>query len=191
VPVSGTAPIYVGGGIGFNEGVTQFFGTVGGGNNAGFVVADLGGVNYDDVGITSFSSRLSAGGQIAGDSERRVVICPTASVTNEFVNDLFGTNVEAWVLDIAAGASVGVALGGSEVQVVPGFGAFGARSRLRLKAPSDESVVLNETYGYAVVGVGIVMHQRFSLTPQVFLPFGLEGGTNGFTLTFAVSFPKG
>jgi hypothetical protein len=191
-PVGTTAPIYVGGGFGVNRGATLVVGTVAGGSNRAFIAADVGGVSYDygPDEIAYFLARISAGGQIAAVADRRVMVCPTVSVTNEFANDSFGADAENWGLNIAAGATVGASLGEGRVQIVPTVGLFGARSRLRLKSRYYDTAILTETYGYAVVGVGIVLHGRFSLTPQVFLPFAIEGGTNGFSLMFALSFPK-
>lgn len=192
VPVSHASPVYAGGGVGFAENTTSYFGTVGGGGDSGFGVLDVGGSSASDAGLTvnSFDMTVTAGGQLAPRPSRRVIICPTVALGNSFASNLAGSSVDGWNLTIEAGGSVGfVALDTPSLQLVPAIGVFGARDRTRLKDPTG-SLVLNDSYAVVRVGVGIITNRRFALSPIVVLPLNSSAPDKTFELRFAVSFPR-
>jgi hypothetical protein len=197
--ISATSPVQVGGGVGFQDievsgvtlgQVTTFYGTVSGGGDRSFVEAEVRSVSLEDTTRTAWGTRIWAGGQIANDSSRRVVVCPFASFsTSNGPNDT-DNGIAQSTIGFGGGATVGVvALDSGSVQIAPAFGVGIERVRSKLQVFEDELVV-NDNGGLVLVGVGIIVQTRFGITPAWVIPFGFDTEGVQLRVTFTVAFPK-
>lgn len=162
--------------------------------NDGFFGGAEGTVRWFEVqgqNVTPYGFNATFGVQVPA-KQRRISVCPVFHLDNSWASDIAGTGVNLWVMDIHGGGAFGaIAVDTRAVKLVPTVYLGFVRSRASASRESA-SEVESETQGVLRVGAGIVMHQRFTLTPLFVTTFGgdLLDSDQAFVLRFSVNFPR-
>ena len=184
-PAFSMAPLQVGTGISFTEGVKQFgVGFAGGGESA------FGGVNFSRANLTDVSvSAKTLGGFVGGQmGGGRMALCPVGELGYTWGPDLILLNLRT--VTGAGGVRVGVLANDSDtVMVVPTFGAGMVWERTTITDIFEATDSTNDYYGVATAGVGLIFSRAIGVVPGVSIPFATGVGTDvTFTLRFVVNF---
>lgn len=181
--ISAVSRVQGGAVLAFPENATGISGVVSGGGDGYFVEGQAGTTLIDSpIDENVFSTTLNAGAQLT-DSSRRVAVCPLATFSTEYVEDIFG-------LSVGGGAAVGaIAVDSDTFQLIPAIGVVVQRSRVRVSGLGSTS----DTTAGAELGVGLVFGRRFTVNPSVLIPIkeflDVEAG-NTFRLTFTIGGPQ-
>jgi len=176
----------------FADGASSFGGTIGYGVPKGvYGKAGLGTTSYDAFDGSSFDFSVGGGYQIPLQTSRTAELCPIASLSiGSGPNDVLGSGVDMSSRTFALGAAVGALLGNNpQLQFVPNASFQFANTRVAMDDGTD-SVSGSESYALLTLGTGFVFNSRYSLSPSISLPMGLEGSDASFALAGAIHFGR-
>lgn len=174
----------------FNDQATQFQGGLGYGANAFFGSVGVGVVNLDDLDASAVGVGVAGGYELrALDSDRRIRLCPVASVHHLFgPNDIEGSGVDYSETNYGFGLNLGVlATEGEHLQLIPTAGVGFNYLSWSLQGGGLEFDD-NETYFNLDVGMGMVFNGRMGLQPFVSIPIGLEDADASFGIVLGMNF---
>ncbi|MGH7580832.1 MAG: hypothetical protein ACREM9_11710 [Gemmatimonadales bacterium] len=176
----------------FADGASSFGGTFGYGMPKGvYGKAGLGTTSYDAFDGSSLDFSVGGGYQIPLQTSRTAELCPVASLSfASGPNDVIGSGVDMSSRTFALGAAVGALLGHNpQLQFVPNASFQFANTRVSMDDGTD-SVSGSESYGLLTLGTGFVFNSRYSLSPSISIPMGLEGSDASFALAGAIHFGR-
>ena len=185
-PTFRTAPLQVGLGVGFTDGVRAVEGTFAGGGEMLFGGAGVSVVNFTDVDVRTAGVSLFAGAEVATDAQRRVLLCPV--VRFGFIAGPDIGSVDLSTTTIQGGANLGViAAESGDWMVVPFFGLSALYQRVKAEVgDGDES--FSDTGGVADLGVGLIVNRTVGITPSLAIPFSTGGDDPVFTIRITFNF---
>lgn len=184
-PAFSMAPLQVGTGISFTEGMKQFGVGFAGGGESAFAGVNFSRANLSDVGVSARTLSGFVGGQAGGG---RVAVCPVGELGYTWGPDLVVLNLKT--VTGVGGIRVGVLANDSDtVMVVPNFGVGIVWERTTVKDIFDVTESSNDYYGIANAGVGVIFSRAFAVVPGVSFPFATGFPTDTtFTIRFVVNF---
>lgn len=147
----------------------------------------------DPLTITSWG--LRSGTQIDLRGRSQLQLCPYASITNaegSYLNPA-GTRVGSTSQTYALGAAAGMLAWETEdVSVRPTMSAelrfASAAGAVTYEGIGGATKIGSTNYFGVTLGVGLVLHRAFTVTPSVFAPVGLKGGTTALGLAASWNF---
>ena len=176
VAIGSGNPALVAASASFTEGSRGFDVGVTAGNSLLFGGFTVGRVTSTVVDSSSTFYGGVVGAQLAASPSRRAMICPLFSVFHNA-----GAGEDNSSTSFAGGASAGFVVSETETfAVVPTVG-FSISKTRQFEAFGDAS-------GVVQIGVGLIMNKRFSITPQVVVPVGIEGAKPIFAVVAALGF---
>jgi hypothetical protein len=179
-------PYQVGGMVAVTEGAQAYGGEFAVGGQYLFAGAGVSARHFDEVESASAEVSSRVGLEVRVSETRRIFFCPVGFVA-------FGTGPDAGAVDVStfsvgAGGRVGVMVRDTDpLSIVPTFGVDAVRERI---ARESGGVEQDETdgYGLAALGVGFIVNRRFSITPEIGVPFSAADSDVIFTVRFAYGF---
>ena len=174
----------------FADGASSFGGTFGYGAPKGlYGKAGIGTTSYDAFDGSSFDFSVVGGYQIPLQTTRTAELCPIASLSiGSGPNDILGTGVDLSSRTFAFGAALGAQLGHNpQMRIVPNASFQFANTRAEMD-DGTSSVSGSESYALLTLGTGFVFNSRYSLSPTISIPMGLEGSDASFGLAGAIHF---
>jgi hypothetical protein len=118
-------------------------------------------------------------------------LCPALSLGLEIgPNNTFNSGVDHSGRTVSLGVSGGrVFRAGPTLQVVPLAGVFYARGKAHAESATGARLFeIENDYGLAQLGVGVIVNSNISIRPTMEVPLGLEGGEPTFGLTVGFNF---
>jgi len=192
----GQRPFQVFGAAGFNDNAKTFTGGFAFGGSGAFGQLGIGTTSFDEVDGSSFNFNGGAGYQVPLGQKGIVYLCPTASVAfasgpNDI--DVFGDGslvLDLNETDLAFGLALGVIASRSgQTQIIPAGSLSFVHATLKAKDQvSGASDSQSESFGMLALGLGFVFNQMFTLHPGVAIPFGVDGASTTFGLSFSANF---
>lgn len=174
----------------FADGASSFGGAFGYGAPKGlYGKAGIGTTSYDAFDGSSFDFSVGGGYQIPLQTTRTAELCPIASLSiGSGPNDILGTGVDMSSRTFAFGAALGAQLGHNpQMRIVPNASFQFANTRAEMD-DGTSSVSGSESYALLTLGTGFVFNSRYSLSPTISIPMGLEGSDASFGLAGAIHF---
>jgi hypothetical protein len=173
----------------FADGASSFGGTFGYGVPKSFYgKAALGTTSYDAFDGSSLDFGLAGGYQIPLQSSRTTEVCPVASLSlGSGPDDVLG-GADMSSRTFAFGAALGAQVGNNpQLGIVPNASFQFANTRAEMD-DGTSSVSGSESYALLTLGTGFVFNSRYSLSPTISIPMGLEGSDASFGLAGAIHF---
>lgn len=190
-PIDRTSDLNLGTELAFNSAVTQTAFEVGGGHVA-FARAGIQLNHYPDLVENSGEASVVLGSQIAADPAQHFQFCPIGLITYEFgPRNVVGTGANHSALGGFGGVSFAATVTDTPtVQIAPLVGVIVGTQTDWFRGENITTFSFDDTFGSAFVGVAIVLKGHTTITPQVFVPFMVDGGGDT-TFKLSVSFPIG
>lgn len=173
----------------FSKSTTGLSGGVGGGADTWFAGGGAGFSRLQDFDVSAWGVNFIAGGQVAADATRRVVICPLATVGYERASDILGTGINLSNITTNGGVAVGAIVSQTATVGVVPYAAFLISNSQTTLSDGVTSGSDQETFGILRVGVGLVFGKS-SITPEIAVPIAQDGGETAFAITYAFSFAR-
>jgi hypothetical protein len=176
----------------FADGASSFGGTFGYGVPKNFYgKAGIGTTSYDAFDGSSLDLSLGGGYQIPVQASRAMEVCPVANLSlGSGPSDVLADGVDVSSRTFAFGAAVGGQVGRNpQLQIVPNASFQFANSRVELDDGTD-SASNSESYGLLTLGTGFVFDSRYSISPSISIPVGLDGSDASFGLAGAIHFGR-
>ena len=176
----------------FADGANSFGGSFGYGVPKSFYgKAGLGTTSYDGLDGSSLDLSVGGGYQIPVQMSRTAELCPVANLSfGSGPDDIAGSGVDMSSRTFSLGAAFGTQVGSSpQMQILPNASFQFANTRLSMD-DGTESISGSESYALLTLGTGFIFNQRYSLSPSVSLPMGLEGSDASFSVAGAIHFGR-
>jgi hypothetical protein len=191
VAIEHTARGIVDFGTAFSSDTNAYGVNVGGGSTSWFAAGGIQGLRYPDLPARTWALTGIGGAQLAADPGGYIEICPMGMVSWERTNNLFAQDdVTGYTFTTTGGVSAGVtAFQSSLVALVPTAGLFISSADAHVSAP-ENSGSERETFWRLQAGVGVLIGNRFSVTPMLIIPLDQEGGEKAFAISYSFSFGR-
>jgi hypothetical protein len=191
VAIEHTARGIVDFGTAFSSDTNAYGVNVGGGSSGWFAAGGLQGLRYPNLPANTWAVTGIGGGQFVADPGGYFEICPMGIVSWERTNNLFlQEDVTGYTLTTSGGVSAGVtAFQSTVIALVPTAGVFLSSANAHMNAPENPTSE-RETYWRFQAGVGVLIGNRFSITPMFHFPIDQEGGQNAFSVSYSFSFGR-
>ena len=178
----------------FGDGGRSFGGNLAAGAHSSFFAgAGISRTEYNDVHESATDIGVSLGYQIPLGSTGRAQICPVVAYSHEVgPNRIDGSDVNASGNAYGVGAAVGMVVGHARsVDFIPSLALGYTSARVKYKGdyfgtPLDESVPTN--YGSISLTAGLVLKRNVSVTPSVWMPFGVSDATPSYGISLGFNF---
>jgi hypothetical protein len=180
-------PLQFGAGAGFSNSDHSVGAAFTGGHDALFGSVHAG---YDtdtvvNLGAPTFGVGLGA----SFPTTSRVHVCALGDLTYVNGPNLGPVQSTSWIT--TAGGQVGiVAFERAGFQVVPTAGVAMQFAYATASGPDGRTVAVNDQYGLATFGVGLVVKRQFAVIPTIVVPFALVGGETRFGVALTYNFAR-
>jgi hypothetical protein len=191
VSIAHTARGIVDFGTAFSNDTNAYGVNVGGGSNGWFAAGGLQGRRYPDLPANTWAVTGMGGGQFVADPGGYFEICPMGTISWERTSNLFAQEgVTGYTLTTSGGVSAGVtAFQSSLVALVPTAGVFISSANPHV-SPPESGVAQRETFWRLQTGMGVLIGNRFSITPLFIVPLDEEDGQTTFVVSYSYSFGR-
>lgn len=187
-PTFRTAPLQVGLGVGFTDGLRVVEGTFAGGGETLFGGVGVSVLNFTEVDARTAGVSLFGGAEVATDARARVLLCPIGRLGFVAGPDLGPVDLSTTTLQ--GGANLGViAVENGDAMVVPFFGLSAVYQRVKTEV-GDADDSFSDTGGVAEVGVGLIVNGTVGITPSLSIPFAAGGDDPVFTIRITFNFGR-
>lgn len=191
VAIEHTARGIVDFGTAFSSATNAYGVNVGGGSTSWFAAGGIQGLRYPDLPASTWAVTSLGGGQFVADPGGYIEICPMGMVSWERTNNIFAQEgVSGYTLTTSGGVSAGVtAFQSTLIALVPTAGVFISSADAHMNETGN-AVSQRETFWRLQAGVGVLIGNRFSITPMLMIPLDQEGGEKAFSVSYSFSFGR-